>query len=135
MKGGRTRVEDAHAQLERGEIKLESNHHHSAVGPMAGTISPSAPVWVVENRAFGNVAYCRQVEGRQQFGEYNQDALQALRLWRDVWAPTLRTALHEIGGLELNPIIIRALQMGDELHNRNDASTSLVAYLNTTQSE
>jgi hypothetical protein len=120
-------AEGAKVLLEKGDIHLEPNHHHSAVGPMAGTISPSAPVWVVENRAFGNQAFCRQVEGRQQFGEYNQDALEGLRLWRDVWAPTLRTALQEIGGLELNPIIIRALQMGDELHNRHDASSSLFA--------
>lgn len=120
-------MEDAHAQLEQGEIILEPNHHHDAVGPMAGTISPSAPVWVVENRTFGNRAYCRQVEGRQQFGEYNQEALEGLRQWRDLWAPTLRQALQTIGGLELNPIIIRALQMGDELHNRHDASSSLFA--------
>ncbi len=120
-------VEEAGARLEKGDIQLEPNHHHSAVGPMAGTISPSAPVWVVENRAFGNRAFCRQVEGRQQFGEFNQEALEGLRLWRDVWAPTLRTALQEMGGLDLNPIIIRALQMGDELHNRHDASSSLFA--------
>ena len=119
--------EDANQLLETGEIKLEPNHHHSAVGPMAGTISPSTPVWVVENRTFGNRAFCRQVEGRQQFGEYNQEALDGLRRWRDLWAPTLRTALQEIGGLELNSIIIRALQMGDELHNRHDASSSLFA--------
>ena len=119
--------EDANQLLKTGEIKLEPNHHHSAVGPMAGTISPSTPVWVVENRTFGNRAFCRQVEGRQQFGEYNQEALDGLRRWRDLWAPTLRTALQEIGGLELNSIIIRALQMGDELHNRHDASSSLFA--------
>lgn len=120
-------IEEAKLLLEKGEIKLEPNHHHSSVGPMAGTISPSAPVWVVENRTYENLAFCRQVEGRQQFGENNQEALEGLRMWRDVWAPTLRTALREIGGLELNPIIIRALQMGDELHNRNDASSSLFA--------
>jgi hypothetical protein len=120
-------AEEAKALLDKGEIRLEPNHHHSAVGPMAGTISPSAPVWVVENRAFGNRAFCRQVEGRQQFGENNQEALEGLRQWRDLWAPTLRTALKEIGGLDLNPIIIRALQMGDELHNRHDASSSLFA--------
>ena len=83
-------AEEAKALLDKGEIQLESNHDHSSVGPMAGTISPSAPVWVVENRAFGNRAYCRQVEGRQQFGENSQGALEGLRLWRDVWAPTLR---------------------------------------------
>src|SRR3989304_7107720 len=80
--------EDAQARIEQGEIRLEPNHHHQAVGPMAGTISPSAPVWVVENRAFGNRGFCRPVEGRQQFGEYHEGALEGLRRWRDVWAPT-----------------------------------------------
>jgi hypothetical protein len=120
-------VEAAQRMLEKGTIRLEPNHHHQAVGPMAGTISASAPVWVVENKAFGNRAFCRQVEARQQFGEYSQDALNGLRLWRDVWAPTLRKALAQIGGLELKPIITQALQMGDELHNRNSASSSLFA--------
>jgi len=120
-------AEEARDMLAAGEVRLEPNHHHQAVGPMAGTISPSAPVWVVENRAFGNRGFCRQVEGRQQFGEYNEGALEGLRRWRDVWAPTLREALAAIGGLDLNPIIIQALQMGDELHNRHTASSSLFA--------
>jgi hypothetical protein len=119
--------EEAIELLEKGEIRLEPNHHHDAVGPMAGTISPSAPVWVVENRAFGNRAYCRQVEPKQQFGEYSEDALDGLRKWRDLFAPTLREALQAMGELELSPIIIQALQMGDELHNRNSASSSLFA--------
>jgi hypothetical protein len=50
-----------------------------------------------------------------------------LELWRDTWAPTLRKALHTIGNLELKPIITKALQMGDELHNRHTASSSLFA--------
>jgi len=119
--------DEARAMLEKDKIRLEPNHHHDAVGPMAGTISPTAPVWVVENRAFGNRAFCRQVEGRQQFGEFSEDALDGLRQWRDVWAPTIREALQKMGGLELNPIIIQALQMGDELHNRHSASSSLFA--------
>ena len=120
-------VDEATALLENGEVRLEPNHHHQAVGPMAGTISPSAPVWVVENKAFANRAFCRQVEGMQQFGDYSDAALQGLRMWRDVWAPTLRQALRTIGGLELKPIIAKALQMGDELHNRHSASSSLFA--------
>jgi hypothetical protein len=117
----------ARALLESGGVRLEPNHHHDSVGPMAGTISPSAPVWVVENTAFGNRAYCRQVEGRQQFGEFSDDALQGLRLWRDVWAPALRQGLLSRGGLPLKPIIVQALQMGDELHNRHSAASSLFA--------
>ncbi len=120
-------VDEARELLASGDVKLEPNHHHDTVGPMAGTISPSAPVWVVENSAFGNRAFCRQVEGRQQFGEFSDDALDGLRLWRDVWAPALRAGLLNRGGLELKPIIVQALQMGDELHNRHSASSSLFA--------
>jgi len=119
--------DEARALLESGGVRLEPNHHHDSVGPMAGTISPSAPVWVVENTTFGNRAYCRQVEGRQQFGEFSDDALQGLRLWRDVWAPALRQGLLNRDGLPLKPIIVQALQMGDELHNRHSASSSLFA--------
>jgi len=119
--------DEAMKMLDKGEICLESNHHHQTVGPMAGTISPSLPLWVVENKAFGNRANCRQVEGNQQFGDYSEQALQGLCMWRDVWAPTLRKALHTIGGLDLKPIVTKALQMGDELHNRHTASSSLFA--------
>jgi hypothetical protein len=119
--------EEAERVLQSGAIKFEPNHHHQAVGPMAGTISVSMPVWVVENRAFGNRAFCRQVEGRQQFGEYSEGALEGLRLWRNVWAPSLRKGLLQRGGLELKPLIAKALQMGDELHNRPVAASSLFA--------
>jgi len=120
-------ADEATQMLASGAITFEPNHHHSAVGPMAGTISVSMPVWVVENKAFGNRAYCRQVEGRQQFGDYSDDALTALRMWRDVWAPALRKGLHQRGGLPLKPIIAKSLQMGDELHNRPIAASSLFA--------
>jgi hypothetical protein len=119
--------EDAEKLLAYGEIRLEPNHHHHAVGPMAGTITKSAPVWVVENKAFGNRAFCRQVEPGQQFGNYHDDALESLHKWQDIWAPALRKGLKKIGGLDLKPIITQALQMGDELHNRHSASSSLFA--------
>jgi len=119
--------EQAQEMLAAGEVKLAPNHHHGAVGPMAGTISPSLPVFVVENRAFGNRAFCRQVEDRQQFGDFSPEALEKLALWREVWAPALRAAVRELGGLPLKPLIARALEMGDELHNRQVAASSLFA--------
>jgi len=120
---------EAEQLLASGAITFEPNHHHQTVGPMAGTISKSMPVWVVENktRGAGNRAYCRQVEGRQQFGDYSNDALNALRMWRDVWAPSLQSGLKQMGGLPLKPIIAKALQMGDEMHNRCVAASSLFA--------
>lgn len=117
--------EKAAAMLESGEIILEPNHHHQTVGPMAGTISANAWVFVVENKTFGNRAYCRQVEGAQQFGDFSEGALDSLRKWRDVFAPSLRAALKADGELPLKPIITQALQMGDELHNRHSASSAL----------
>ncbi len=57
----------------------------------------------------------------------SEEARKGLTLWRDVWAPTLKQALKAIGELELAPIITKALQMGDELHNRHTASSSLFA--------
>lgn len=118
---------EAQRMLEAGEIALEPNHTHGAVGPMAGTTTRNMWVWVVENRAFGNRACCRQVESFQQFGDFSDPALEGLRAWRDNWAPSLRDALHGMGSLPLKPLIARAMMMGDELHNRVVASSSLFA--------
>jgi hypothetical protein len=120
-------AEEATRQMETGEIAFEPNHHHATVGPMAGTITGNMWVWVVENKAFGNRAYCRQVESFQQFGDYSADALSALVKWRDVWGPALRAAVRKMGGVPLKPLITRALQMGDEMHNRVVASSSIFA--------
>lgn len=127
FEGWASDIQEAEAMLARGEIGLEPNHDHQAVGPMAGTISPSLPVFVVENKAFGNRAFCRNVEGMQQFGDYSEKALDGLRFWRDVAAPAMQAAVHQAGGVNLKPIITQALQMGDELHNRHTASSSLFA--------
>jgi hypothetical protein len=127
FEGWAKNVEEASRLLEGGGVRFEPNHHHQAVGPMAGTISPSMPVWVVENKAFGNRSFCRQVEGRQQFGDYSESALQDLHRWKNVWAPSLRQGLRQTGGLPLKPIIAKALMMGDELHNRPVAASSLFA--------
>ncbi len=116
---------EAERMIAAGEIAFEPNHHHSTVGPMAGTITSSMWVWVVENKAFGNRAYCRQVESFQQFGDYSRDALDALRTWRDVWAPALRAAVRKMGGIPIKQMVARALLMGDEMHNRVVASSSI----------
>jgi hypothetical protein len=118
---------EAEKMLSAGEIALEPNHHHSTVGPMAGTTTRNMWVWVVENKAFGNRAYCRQVESFQQFGDHSPKALALLESWRDVWAPALRAAVRKMGGIPLKQLVARALLMGDEMHNRVVASSSLLA--------
>ena len=120
-------IEDAERLVASGGVVLEPNHHHHGVGPMAGTTSPSLPVWVVENRTHGNRAYCRPTDAAQQFGDYSEAALNGIRDWRDVRAPAVRAALREMGGLPLKPLLAKALAMGDELHNRPNAFSSLIA--------
>ena len=48
--------DEAMALAERGEVRFAPNHDHRAVGPMAGVISPSMPVWVVEDSTHGQWA-------------------------------------------------------------------------------
>src|SRR5207248_1938601 len=105
FEGWASSPEQAAAMLEAGAVEVAANHAHDAVGPMAGTISPSLPVYVVEDRANGTRAFCRNVEGKQQFGAYDAPALDILRAWRDIHAPALSAALRHSGPVELKPLL------------------------------
>lgn len=120
--------EAARALLARGQIGLAPCHDWRAVGPMAGIISPSMPLFVVENRAYGNTAYSNMSEGIGRvlrFGANDPDVLARLRWIERVLAPTLRVAVHAAGGIDLKAIQAQALLMGDEVHSRNAAATLL----------
>lgn len=105
---------------------LSPNHAHGGVGPMAGVVSPSMPVFILEDRNSGRRAYAALEEPRMNFGAHD-DAAVALRVfWRDALAPELRDAIRKRGGLDLVPLIARALHRGDEMHNRPAAATSLM---------
>ncbi len=118
---------EAERLLATGAIRMAPNHPHGGVGPMAGTTSRSMPVFVVEDRAHGTRAYCRPAEDRQQFGDFSSQALATLTAWRDIFGPALRTAVRHLGGVPLRPIMAKALLMGDELHNRPVAASSIFA--------
>jgi hypothetical protein len=97
---------------------------------MAGLISPSMPVAVVRNQAAGNLAYATLNEGLGKvlrFGAYGPEVLERLRWMASVLAPGLRRALVALPeGIRLKAIMAQALHMGDEVHNRNVAATSLL---------
>jgi len=112
-----------------GAVSFAPCHHHAAVGPMAGVVTASMPVWILENAAFGNRAYATLNEGLGKvlrYGAYDDEVLTRLRWMADVLAPALREALAAHGPLDLRNVIAQALQMGDEVHNRNRAATSLL---------
>lgn len=111
-----------------GGIAFHPNHHFGAVGPMTGVTTRSMPVMIVENRRFGNRAYCALNEGLgkvMRFGGNDEEVLSRLRWLAERLAPALSAALRFMGGLPLKSIIARGLAMGDEMHQRNAACTSL----------
>jgi Protein of unknown function (DUF1116) len=131
FEGLATDPEDADAKLRDGRIVLGACHDQGCVGSLAGIYTASMPVFVVENRAHGNVAFCNSFEGasrkRLNYGVYDADVHASLVFLQDVAAPVLAEALRATdGGIPLRPIIRRALNMGDELHSRNAAATLLL---------
>ncbi|PUU94582.1 DUF1116 domain-containing protein [Halanaerobium sp.] len=122
--------EDAARELAAsGEIEFAPCHEHSAVGPMAGVMSASMPVHIVENSKYGNKTYCTVNEGLGKvlrYGAFSEEVIDRLKFIETTYAPALKKALALIdGGIDLKAIISQALHMGDECHNRNKASTSL----------
>jgi succinyl-CoA synthetase alpha subunit len=114
---------------EGGGVEFAPCHHYHAVGPMAGLVSPSMPMFVVRNAEGGNIAYSSLNEGMGKvlrYGAFAPEVLARLRWMCDTLGPTLKIAINALGGLHLRPLMAQALQMGDEMHNRHVAATSLL---------
>jgi hypothetical protein len=118
----------AAALVERGEVRLEPCHHHAAVGPMAGVISPSMRVYVVEDAVHGHRTFSNLNEGYGKvlrYGAFSDEVLTKLRWMNDILGPILGGSLEALGGIDLRALIAEALHMGDEGHNRNKAGSLL----------
>jgi len=122
-------LDEAAAKAAAGSFAFHPNHHFGAVGPMTGLTTQSQPLMVVENKVFGNRAYCAINEGLgkvMRFGGNDAEVLDRLRWIKEVLGPALGRALRETGGISLKPLIARGLTMGDEMHQRNVACSSLL---------
>ncbi|MFA4852116.1 MAG: DUF1116 domain-containing protein [Bacteroidales bacterium] len=121
-------ITEAEKIASSGEIEYAPCHEHSAVGPMAGIISPSMPVFIIKNETFGNFAYCTLNEGLGKvlrYGAFGEDVITRLKWMEKVLYPALKKAVDKTGSINLKNMIAQALHMGDEVHNRNRAGTSL----------
>lgn len=121
-------LKEAEEAAAAGRFAFHPNHHFSAVGPMTGMTTMSQPVFIVVNRTFGNRAFCTINEGLgkvMRFGGNDKEVLDRLRWTADVLGPALAAALVASGGIPLKSIIARGLAMGDEMHQRNVACSSL----------
>jgi hypothetical protein len=121
--------EAATALARDGGVRFDACHHHGAVGPMTGLVTPSMPVLVVEDGGSGGRAHATVNEGLGRvlrFGAHDEAVLDRLAWLRDEAGPLLGRALREAGGIPLRPLMARAVQMGDELHQRNVAASALL---------
>jgi len=121
--------EDAEQLAASGEIEFAPCHEHATVGPMAGIVSSSMPVWILKNEAYGNYGYCTLNEGLGKvlrYGAYSEEVIERLNWMERVLYPVLQKAVDTLGSVDLKNLIAQALHMGDEVHNRNRAGTSLL---------
>ncbi len=126
--------EDAVRLFERGtDVSLDPCHHHRAVGPMAGVVTPSMWMFVLEDLATGARTHCSLNEGLGKvlrYGAYGPEVLTRLRWMREVLGPLLqravRSTVERSGPVDVTGILTQMLQMGDEAHNRNRAGTLML---------
>ena len=121
-------VEEAREYVEAGNVEFSPNHHHMAVGPMAGIMSPSMPVHVIHDPVNDAYSYCTINEGLGgvlRFGKNTPDVIEKLLWLKNGFAPVLTEALQISGPIDVRNIIMQAVNMGDECHNRNKAATGL----------
>ncbi|OPZ99256.1 MAG: hypothetical protein BWY70_01017 [Bacteroidetes bacterium ADurb.Bin408] len=120
--------EEAELLAASGKISYAPCHEHATVGPMAGIVSASMPVLIIKNTTYDNFAYCTLNEGLGKvlrYGAYGPEVIDRLKWMEKVLYPVLRKALESSGPIDIKNIIAQALHMGDEVHNRNRAGTSL----------
>jgi Protein of unknown function (DUF1116) len=120
---------DAMTLAERGGFALDSCHAHQAVGPMAGVISPSMWLFVLEDPATGRRAYCSLNEGLGKvlrYGAYAPQVLDRLRWMSAVLGPLLQAGIRAGGPVDVSAILAQMVQMGDEAHNRNRTGTLML---------
>jgi hypothetical protein len=114
---------------EGGDIAFAPCHSRGAVGPMAGVISPSVPVWVVREAGSDRRSFSNLNEGLGKvlrFGANGPEVIARLRWMATSLRRVLEATLAASDGIALKPLMAQALHMGDEVHNRNAAATSLL---------
>jgi hypothetical protein len=129
FEGWASTPEEAIALAASGKLRFDSSHHHRAIGPMSGIITPSMQVNVVRNERFGLDTFSTLYMGTGKVlrhGAYDETVMAKLRWMNHELAPLLKAALQHAGGIDIMALVAQAVQMGDEMHNRNKASNPLL---------
>lgn len=126
--GWAANVDAAEQLVLSDEVELKPANESSTVVPMATSIGPSAPVYVVENEFGGTTTFSSVNQGSGQvawFGVDNDDAIERLRFLRDAVGPVLAGALKAKGDIDILSLAAQGVPMGDDVHMRVQATTNL----------
>jgi len=121
--------DDAGRRAAAGEFEFGPCHERGAVGPMAGVVSPSMPMCVIENTTHGNRAFCTFNEGLGKvlrYGANDDTVLERLAWIRDVLARVFAKALDRLEPIDLRSAM-SALTDGCGL-----AASSLTSFVPTS---
>lgn len=118
--------EEARKMLANGEIRFAAGNDYHIVVPGSGIATPSMVVNIVEDRYTGVRGFCAPFEGPNRgglagWGVYNEAIHKHLDNMHYRLGPAFDKVLHECGGIGLKRMITRGVEMGDELHSRQDA--------------
>jgi hypothetical protein len=122
--------DEAIEMVRRGEVVLQPGIDW---GVPSGGMAPttySMPLVVARDQKHGTEGFCPIQEGPSyealRWGVYNEVVAERWQWFGKVFGPALSRALKASGGLKLGNIIARSLQMGDENHSRETASSLLM---------
>jgi hypothetical protein len=128
FEGLASNVEEAVQKAKSGQFEFAPGHERAALGPMAGVITSSMPMWIVENAVHHNRTYCSFNEGLGRvlrYGAYEPAVIERLQWMRSVLLPVLAAVVARLPvPLDLRALSVSAVEMGDEVHNRKRAATS-----------
>ena len=122
--------DEAQRMILQGQVVVAPCHDYGAVGGMAGITSASSPMAVVHDPVHDRYGYSQLFQGPASGllnrDEYNQEARKRWRWLETVLGPVLGAAIRSIAPIPVKPMIARALEMGDECHNRNSAGSAVI---------
>ena len=123
--------DEARKMLEKGEIRFVSANDYHLVGPGSGITTPSMSVNIVMDKNTVVCGFCPPFEGPNRgglagWGIFNESIREHLNMVNAVIAPAITKVLEANGGMAMRRIFTRGVEMGDELHSRQDA-TGLIA--------
>lgn len=122
-------IEAADRMLADGSVTLSPANDHDTVVPMATSMAPSQPVFVVENEAGGTRAFSPINQGPGDtawFGRDSDGAIARLRFLQQIAGPLLAQTIESAGPIDVFSLAAQGVQVGDDVHMRTQGTTNLL---------